>query len=60
MILIITSKVDGHVQYVTQYFQNQDWVRLNTEDLPNNVELSLEPNVETVQFLLKIVINHFL
>jgi hypothetical protein len=44
MILIITSKQDGHMGAVSRYFDDAGvpWVRLNTEDFAN-VELIVSP-----------------
>ena len=45
MILIITSKRDGHIGHVTQHIDalKHPWVRINTEDLPKNIGLSVDP-----------------
>jgi glutathione synthase/RimK-type ligase-like ATP-grasp enzyme len=45
MILIITSKQDGHIGAVSRYLDTAGvpWVRLNTEDFATNVELSVSP-----------------
>ena len=44
MILIITSKRDGHIGAVSRYLDaaGTPWVRLNTEDFAN-VELTVSP-----------------
>jgi len=45
MILILTSKLDSHVGAVTRHLDasGAPWVRINTEDLPRNVVLEIEP-----------------
>jgi len=45
MILIITSKMDGHIGHVTRYLDAAavSWVRLNTEDIATNVWLTAQP-----------------
>lgn len=47
MILVITSKRDGHIESVTRHLEanNSLWVRINTEDFPTNVELTINPAV---------------
>lgn len=46
MILVVTSKRDSHVGQVTQHLDRagREWVRINTEDLATNVEMSIDPN----------------
>lgn len=45
MILIITSKKDSHVAAVSQHLDTAgiQWVRLNTEDLANNADITITP-----------------
>ena len=45
MILVITGKRDGHVHAVTRHLDSvgSEWVRINTEDVPRNLELSIDP-----------------
>jgi len=45
MILVITSKKDSHVGAVARHFDRAGvpWVRLNTEDLAMNAEMSVSP-----------------
>jgi glutathione synthase/RimK-type ligase-like ATP-grasp enzyme len=49
MILIITSKQDGHVGPVARHLDaaNISWVRLNTEDFATNVEITAIPALNT-------------
>lgn len=49
MILIITSKQDGHIGPVAQHLDaaNVPWVRLNTEDFATNVEITVTPALNT-------------
>jgi len=46
MILIITSKRDGHINAVATALERAGvaWVRLNTEDAPRNVDMALDPS----------------
>jgi glutathione synthase/RimK-type ligase-like ATP-grasp enzyme len=45
LILVITSKRDGHIHSVTRHFDaaRLPWVRINTEDFARNIELNIEP-----------------
>ena len=45
MILIVTSKRDGHIDVVARHLDavDQPWVRLNTEDIPRNLLLTVNP-----------------
>jgi len=45
MILIITSKRDGHVESVSQHLDAAgiEWIRLNTEDLATNADITITP-----------------
>lgn len=45
MILIITSKQDGHIGAVARYFDaaGVPWVRINTEDFAMNIDLTVAP-----------------
>jgi glutathione synthase/RimK-type ligase-like ATP-grasp enzyme len=45
MILVITAKRDSHIGAVARYFDEAGvpWVRLNTEDLATNVQLTISP-----------------
>lgn len=45
MILIITSKQDGHIGPVARHLDaaGVSWVRLNTEDFATNVEITIAP-----------------
>lgn len=49
MILVVTSKRDGHVDQVARHLDavGQAWVRLNTEDVPRNLILTVEPVLGT-------------
>lgn len=55
MILIITSKHDSHVASVACHFEDAGvaWVRLNTEDFADNVELTLSPAEGDGTFLIR-------
>jgi glutathione synthase/RimK-type ligase-like ATP-grasp enzyme len=55
MILIITSKRDGHVNGVATVLDKAGvpWVRMNTEDLPRNLDMALEPSTGVGTFALK-------
>jgi glutathione synthase/RimK-type ligase-like ATP-grasp enzyme len=45
MILIISTKADAHIQPVTEHLDaaGTSWVRINTEDIARNLELTIEP-----------------
>jgi glutathione synthase/RimK-type ligase-like ATP-grasp enzyme len=45
MILILTNKRDGHIDSVANHLDavNQPWVRLNIEDVPRNLLLTINP-----------------
>ena len=45
MILILTNKRDGHIDSVANHLDamNQPWVRLNIEDVPRNLLLTVNP-----------------
>jgi glutathione synthase/RimK-type ligase-like ATP-grasp enzyme len=45
VILVITSKRDAHIELVTPHLDNAGapWVRINTEDLATNIELTITP-----------------
>ena len=45
MILIITSKQDGHIEAVSRHLDaaGAQWVRLNTEDLATNADITITP-----------------
>jgi glutathione synthase/RimK-type ligase-like ATP-grasp enzyme len=45
MILIVTSKRDGHVEPVSRHFASAGipWARINIEDFPRNVDIELAP-----------------
>lgn len=45
MILVITSKQDGHIGAVARHFDaaGVPWVRVNTEDFATNVDLTISP-----------------
>jgi len=45
MILILTSKRDGHVDAVSRHFDEAgiEWVRINVEDFATNVDLCVSP-----------------
>jgi glutathione synthase/RimK-type ligase-like ATP-grasp enzyme len=49
LILVITSKRDEHVQSVTRHLDSvgSNWIRINTEDVPKNLELTITPAVGT-------------
>lgn len=55
MILIITSKRDGHVNAVATALEKAGvpWVRVNTEDAPRNLEIALEPSTGTGTVVIK-------
>ncbi len=55
MILIITSKRDGHVEAVTRHLDEAatPWVRINIEDFATNVEVEIQPARGTGILLLK-------
>ena len=48
MVLIITNKKDGHIGFVTKYFDDKklDWFRINTEDFATNLKVTISPNSE--------------
>ncbi len=45
MILIVTSKRDGHIGAVAEHLDqaNAPWIRINTEDFATNVEIDFHP-----------------
>ena len=45
MVLVITSKSDGHVEPVVRHLEaaGVPWVRLNTEDAATNLSLTIDP-----------------
>jgi glutathione synthase/RimK-type ligase-like ATP-grasp enzyme len=45
MILIISTKTDAHIEPVTRHLDaaGMPWVRINTEDIARNLELTIEP-----------------
>jgi len=45
MILIVTSKKDGHVEAVSPHLDAAgiQWIRLNTEDLATNADITITP-----------------
>jgi glutathione synthase/RimK-type ligase-like ATP-grasp enzyme len=47
MILIITSKTDGHIEPVTRHLDaaGMRWIRLNTEDIARNLEAAVIPTI---------------
>ena len=55
MILIITSKQDGHVNAVARHFDaaGAQWARLNTEDFSTNVKLSIRPATGSGELILR-------
>lgn len=55
MILIITSKQDGHINAVATALERAGvaWVRLNTEDAPRNVEIALDPSTGVGTLVVK-------
>ncbi len=55
MILIITSKPDGHIGAVTRHLDaaGAPWVRLNTEDIAQNLDLTIEPALGTGSLHIK-------
>jgi len=55
MILIFTSKLDGHVEPVSNQLDaaGVPWVRINTEDFATNVELDVSPTRASGQLWLK-------
>lgn len=61
VILIISSKRDGHISWVSRYIDaaNHRWVRINTEDFSKNVELSVNPVSGTGSVLILDSQQHF-
>lgn len=55
MILVITNKRDGHVNQVATALEKAGvpWVRLNVEDTPRNVDITLEPSTGGGTVLMK-------
>ncbi len=55
MILILTSKQDGHVEPVSKHLDaaGAPWVRINTEDFATNVQLDVSPASGSGQLWLK-------
>lgn len=55
MILIITSKRDGHINAVALALERAgvEWVRLNTEDAPCNVDMALDPSTSVGTLVIK-------
>jgi glutathione synthase/RimK-type ligase-like ATP-grasp enzyme len=55
MILIITGKLDGHVEAVVSYLDlaGTPWVRINVEDFPQNVEIEVDPTLGSGTLFLK-------
>ena len=45
-VLVISSKRDAHVTWVTDHFDRigHPWVRINTEDFATNISLSVDPS----------------
>jgi glutathione synthase/RimK-type ligase-like ATP-grasp enzyme len=45
MILIISTKADAHIEPVTRHLDaaGMPWIRVNTEDIARNLELTVEP-----------------
>src|SRR5688572_28006271 len=43
MILIVTSKRDGHVEAVSKHLAAVPWTRINIEDFANNIEIDVTP-----------------
>lgn len=55
MILIVTSKRDGHVEAVSRHLDKAGvpWVRLNVEDFATNVEVEIHPTKGTGRLSVK-------
>lgn len=55
MILIVTSKRDGHVDAVAKHLSTSgaSWVRINTEDFATNVEVDIQPSTGTGRLFVK-------
>jgi glutathione synthase/RimK-type ligase-like ATP-grasp enzyme len=55
MLLVITSKSDGHIEPVTRHLENAgvEWIRLNTEDLATNVEVNIDPAAARGQMYIR-------
>jgi glutathione synthase/RimK-type ligase-like ATP-grasp enzyme len=49
MILLITSKRDGHIDAVSRHLDDKEvpWVRINVEDFATNVQLTVTPTTGT-------------
>ena len=55
MILIVTSKRDGHIEAVSRHLDKDgaQWVRVNVEDFATNVEVEIHPTKGTGKLLVK-------
>jgi glutathione synthase/RimK-type ligase-like ATP-grasp enzyme len=55
MILILTSKRDGHIEAVSKHLNEApvSWARVNIEDFATNVEVEVEPAKGTGRLLVK-------
>jgi hypothetical protein len=55
MILIVTSKRDGHIESVSKHLDDAGapWVRINIEDFATNVEVTVSPASGSGSILLK-------
>lgn len=55
MIIIVTSKRDGHIEAVSKHLNETGapWVRINIEDFATNVEVEIQPTKGTGTLLVK-------
>jgi glutathione synthase/RimK-type ligase-like ATP-grasp enzyme len=55
MILIVTSKRDGHIEAVSRHLNEASapWARVNIEDFATNVEVEIQPAKGTGRLLVK-------
>jgi len=55
MILIISSKLDGHIEAVSRHLDlaGEKWVRLNTEDLATNAQITIRPETGSGSMFLR-------
>jgi glutathione synthase/RimK-type ligase-like ATP-grasp enzyme len=55
MILIVTSKRDGHIEAVSKHLDiaGAQWVRINVEDFATNVEVDVRPARGTGRLFIK-------
>jgi glutathione synthase/RimK-type ligase-like ATP-grasp enzyme len=55
MILILTSKSDGHIEAVSKHLSayGAQWVRINIEDFATNIEIDVSPATGAGRLLVK-------